>query len=116
MIQRGVLKQTTNATPTSGRANFATFQVAVSRKSVSPKMSHKGFLGDVPTPVILDLGLTSPGSLNEKSSKPEVSAAGVGPAAEIGPTEPAEVKSATTEVVTSAGVAPREVHVAATGV
>jgi hypothetical protein len=56
------------------------------------------------------LGPTSPGSLNEKSSKPEVSAA------EIGPTEPAEVKSATTGVVTSAGVAVCEVHVAATGV
>jgi hypothetical protein len=59
---------------------------------------------------VIHLDPTSPGSLNEKSSKPEVSAA------EIGSTEPAEVKSATTEVVTSAGVAPREVHVAATGV
>jgi hypothetical protein len=69
-----------------------------------------------------------PGSRNGKSSKPVVSAAGVRPAAKIGPakveaatigigpTEPAEVKSATTGVITSAGVAAREVHVAATGV
>ena len=42
-----VLKQTTYATPISGRPNFASFQVAVSRKSVSPNMSHKGCLADV---------------------------------------------------------------------